>query len=104
MQTSTIVNGKRNGTSPAESSTVVDVVIDGSMYAAHPGERLVELLNRIGVKLSQVCYHPQLGPIQTCDTCMVEINGQLARACATNISEGMRVSTVSSKARAAQQE
>jgi len=22
------------------------------------------------VKISQVCYHPQLGPIETCDTCM----------------------------------
>jgi predicted molibdopterin-dependent oxidoreductase YjgC len=26
--------------------------------------------------LSQVCYLPQLGPIQTCDTCIVEVNGE----------------------------
>src|SRR5580700_774984 len=104
MQTSTIVNGNRTETSPAESSMAVDVVIDGSRYAAYPEERLVDLINRVGVKLSQVCYHPQLGPIQTCDTCIVEINGQLVRACATTVSEGMSVSTVSPKAHAAQQE
>jgi formate dehydrogenase major subunit len=104
MQTSTIVNGKQSGIVPEEKPVAVDVLIDGRSFPAHLGERLVDLINRVGVKLSQVCYHPQLGPIQTCDTCMVEINGQLARACATAISEGMSISTVSSKARSAQQE
>src|SRR6202049_2131256 len=104
MQISAIVNGKRNETSPAENPAEVGVVIDGSSHAARPGERLVDLINRVVLKLSQVCYHPQLGPIQTCDTCMVEINGQLVRACATTVSDGMSVSTVSAKAHAAQKE
>src|ERR1700687_5653503 len=104
MKTTTMIKDKRNGTPPVETSMEVDVVIDGSSHAAHPGERLVDLINRGGVKLPQVCYHPQLGPIQTCDTCMVEVNGQLVRACATIVSEGLNVSTVSSKAHAAQQE
>src|ERR1700719_3893333 len=104
MQTSTIVNGKRNGMVPAENPPEVAVVVDGSSHAAHTGERLIDLINRVGLKLSQVCYHPQLGPIQTCDTCLVEINGQLVRACATTVSDGMSVSTVSSKAHAARRE
>jgi formate dehydrogenase major subunit len=104
MQTSTILSAKRNRTSPAANLVPLDVVIDGSSYTAHPGERLVDLINRVGVKLSQVCYHPQLGPIQTCDTCLVEINGQLVRACAATVSEGMKVSTVSPRAHTAQQE
>jgi len=104
METTTMINGKRSETSPAESSAEVGVVIDGSSHAAHPGERLVDLINRVGLKLSQVCYHPQLGPIQTCDTCLVEINGQLVRACATTVSNGMTVTTASSKAHAARQE
>ena len=96
MQTSTIVNGKETNAAPAECPAVVGVAIDGLMHAAQPGERLLDLINRAGVKLAQVCYHPQLGPIQTCDTCLVEIDGQLVRACATTVSEGMSVSTVSS--------
>src|SRR5882762_9619574 len=76
MITTAMINEARNGMSPEESSTEVGVVIDGLSHAAHPGERLVDLVNRMGLKLPQVCYHPQLGPIQTCDTCLVEINGQ----------------------------
>jgi formate dehydrogenase major subunit len=104
MEITTMTNGKRNGISPAESSAEVGVVIDGSSHAARQGERLVDLINRVGLKLSQVCYHPQLGPIQTCDTCLVEINGQLVRACATTVSDGMSVTIASSKAHAARQE
>jgi formate dehydrogenase major subunit len=104
MKTTTMMNEKRNGISPGQNSTEVGVVIDGSGHLAHPGERLLDLINRVGLKLSQVCYHPQLGPIQTCDTCLVEINGQLVRACATTVSDGMSVTTTSSKAHAARQE
>ena len=82
----------------------VNVSIDGVMQSAQPRERLVDLINRVGKKLSQVCYHPQLGPIQTCDTCMVEVNGALQRACATEVSDGMIVLTSSAKAGAAQRE
>jgi formate dehydrogenase major subunit len=83
---------------------MINVTIDGSVQAASTDERLVDLINRTGGKLSQVCYHPQLGPIQTCDTCMVEVNGQLRRACATPVSAGMNVLTASAKAGAAQRE
>ena len=51
MQTSTIVNGKRNNMSPAEKSPEVGVVIDGSSHAARPGEWLVDLINRVGLKV-----------------------------------------------------
>jgi formate dehydrogenase major subunit len=66
------------------------------------GERLIDLLNRCGVRVPQVCYHPQLGPIQTCDTCLVEVDGALVRACATEARSGMIVATGSAGARSAQ--
>src|SRR5437867_12311370 len=80
------------------------LTIDGSVNQAKAEERLVDLINRVGVKLPQVCYHPQLGPIQSCDTCMVEVDGKLVRACATKAASGMNVSTKSAKAVAAQVE
>ena len=52
----------------------------------------------------QVCYLAQMGPVQTCDTCMVEVNGQLVRACATPVTAGMRVVTESSRVDIAQRE
>ena len=83
---------------------MIRVTIDGVVQETTSGERLIDVINRAGVKISQVCYHPQLGPIQTCDTCMVETNGQLVRACATTASAGMEIFTKSQKAAAAQRE
>src|SRR5437588_7090648 len=80
------------------------LTIDGSVTDAKADERLVDLINRVGSQLPQVCYHPQLGPIQSCDTCMVEVDGKLVRACATKVAAGMNVSTKSTKAVAAQRE
>jgi formate dehydrogenase major subunit len=80
------------------------ITIDSSNYVAEPGERLIDVLNRTGKKLPQVCYHPQLGPIQTCDTCLVEINGTLARACAAEVTAEMQVVTESDLAQTARRE
>src|SRR5437588_12103151 len=82
----------------------ITVTVDGALKAAQPEERLVDLLNRTGTKIPQVCYHPQLGPIQTCDTCMVEADGEMVRACATVLAAGMDVSTKSARALAGQRE
>ena len=65
--------------------------INGKPQAIEPGERLIDLINRSGIEVPQVCYHPQLGPIQSCDTCMVEVDGKLVRACGTMAAEGMNV-------------
>ena len=83
---------------------MIAVTIDGVAHEASSGERLIDVINRAGLDIAQVCYHPQLGPIQTCDTCMVETNGQLTRACAAIVSAGMKVLTNSVKTAAAQRE
>jgi len=82
----------------------INVTIDGVATEARSGERLIDLLNRRGPQISQVCYHPQMGPIQTCDTCLVEINGNLVRACATTLADGVAVTTNSARADAARRE
>src|SRR5258708_18544414 len=83
----------------------ISVTIDGAITEAKPDERLVDILNRTGKnKIPQVCYHPQMGPIQTCDTCMVEADGKLVRACATLVAAGMNIATNSARASAAQKE
>lgn len=82
----------------------MSITLDDSVYEARVGERLIDVINRAKIKLAQVCYHPQLGPVQTCDTCIVETNGKLVRACATIVTEGMRVSTTSAAASAAQKQ
>src|SRR5258706_465415 len=83
---------------------MIRMTVDGLACEATADERLIDLINRTGSKVPQVCYHPQLGPIQTCDTCMVEVDGKLVRACATAVSAGINVNTKSADAIAAQRE
>jgi formate dehydrogenase major subunit len=83
---------------------MISILVDGLAREAVADERLIDVINRAGSKVPQVCYHPQLGPIQTCDTCMVEVDGRLVRACATIASEGLNVNTKSADAIAAQRE
>jgi formate dehydrogenase major subunit len=80
------------------------ITIDGSSHEAQTGERLIDVINRCGKELPQVCYHPQLGPIQTCDTCIVEVDGKLTRACGTTVSGAVNVLTKSASADRAQRE
>jgi formate dehydrogenase major subunit len=80
------------------------VILNGKAQEFKPGERLIDTINRSGILIPQVCYHSQLGPIQTCDTCMVEMDGKLVRACGTYAVNGAQVETASPAAQAAQRE
>jgi formate dehydrogenase major subunit len=94
---------------PADTTPNTRVIIDGQEVPAHAGELLIELLNRRTAEyelraVPQVCYLPQMGPIQSCDTCMVKVNGELARACGTHVVAGMKVETVGETVDIAQRE
>ena len=78
--------------------------VNGKAQEIKAGERLIDTINRSGITIPQVCYHSQLGPIETCDTCMVEIDGKLVRACGTPAIDGAQVETASPRAQAAQRE
>jgi formate dehydrogenase major subunit len=77
------------------------VLVDGRPLTPNGARTILELLNASGVDLPQVCYHPSLGAVRTCDTCLVELDGRLVRACATPVSAGQRVSVGSARATAA---
>lgn len=90
---------------PDPTPPATEVIIDGHTVQGLVGEPLIDVINReTGKELAQVCYLQQLGPIETCDTCMVDVNGQLTRACGTRVEPGMRVETESVRAQAAQRE
>ena len=79
------------------------VVVDGRPLELGGARTILEVLNRNGVEIPQVCYHPSLGPLETCDTCLVELNGELVRSCATPVAEDLRISVASKRAVEARQ-
>lgn len=88
----------------AEIQADIEVTIDGQRALAAPEELLGSVLRRLGHELPQVCHHPSLGPLQTCDTCIVEVAGQPRRACALRLEPGMRIETQTPRAVAAREE
>ncbi len=80
------------------------VVAEGKSCEARAGETILDVLTRNGIEIPHLCYHPSLGPLQTCDTCLVEVGGKLVRACATPAADAMQVTALSGHARAAQRD
>jgi formate dehydrogenase major subunit len=94
---------------PADNSPNTQLTIDGQPVPIRSGELLIEVLNLYAKTherkpVPQVCYLPQMGPIETCDTCMVKVNGELVRACGTRALAGMVVETAGEAVDIAQRE
>ncbi|PLS09604.1 formate dehydrogenase subunit alpha [Neobacillus cucumis] len=72
----------------------IHITINGAEVEAAEGQTVLQYLNDSSIEVPQVCYHPSLGPIETCDTCIVEINGELVRSCSTPLKEGDVIDTM----------
>ena len=85
-------------------SSEIKVQIDGADARALPDESVLALLTRHGREIPHVCYHPALGALQTCDTCMVEVDGRLVRSCVTPARADMKIAVGSARAEEARRE
>src|SRR5260370_33723928 len=99
MDLTKVVNAGEAGKQPQ-----VEISLDGTAIPATQGELLVEAILR-HKEIPHICYHsPLMGPIQTCDTCLVEVDGQLVRSCGTKVGEHMTQVTDSKRATDARSE
>ncbi|MDD1502133.1 formate dehydrogenase subunit alpha [Lysinibacillus sp. CNPSo 3705] len=80
------------------------IKINGQPYDVAEGATILDTINQNGIAHPQICHVPAVDPIETCDTCIVEVNGQLVRSCSTKAVNGMDIQLTSDKAKAAQTE
>ncbi|TQR32926.1 formate dehydrogenase subunit alpha [Lysinibacillus sphaericus] len=80
------------------------IKINGQPYDVAEGATILDTINQNGIAHPQICHVPAVDPIETCDTCIVEVNGQLVRSCSTKALNGMDIQLTSDKAKAAQTE
>ncbi|OKL37467.1 formate dehydrogenase subunit alpha [Domibacillus mangrovi] len=80
------------------------ITINKQQYPASESATILEVINQHDITHPQICYVPEVDPIQTCDTCIVEVNGELVRACSTMVTNGMNVELTSPRAKEAQTE
>ncbi|WP_018394616.1 formate dehydrogenase subunit alpha [Bacillus sp. 37MA] len=80
----------------------VRVTINGEEASLQNDQTILHALTDRSLTIPSVCYHPSLGPIETCDTCIVQVNGEFVRSCSTVIQEGDVIDSVSPEVKEAQ--
>ena len=83
---------------------MVKVEINGQVIEAHEGDMLIDVADDAQISIPRFCYHKKLSIAVNCRMCLVEVEGawKPLPACATPVTDGMKVHTNSPKAKAAQ--
>lgn len=83
---------------------MVEVEIDGKKVEIVEGSTVMHAANKLGVYVPHFCYHKKLSIAANCRMCLVEVEKapKPLPACATPVSDGMKIHTRSEKAISAQ--
>jgi len=83
---------------------MIELELDGKKVSAKPGSTILEVALGQGKYIPHFCYHKKLSIAANCRMCLVEVEKapKPLPACATPITEGMKVSTCSKIAAEAQ--
>lgn len=76
------------------------IEIDGKTLEADNGKMIIEVADEAGIFIPRFCYHKKLSVAANCRMCLVEVenNRKPVPACATPITNGMKVFTNSEEA------
>ncbi len=82
----------------------ITIEVNGEPREARPGQMLIEVTDACGDYVPRFCYHEKLSVAANCRMCLVEVENapKPLPACATPVSDGMKVFTRSEAAIAAQ--
>ena len=84
---------------------MINLEIDGKAVQVPPGSTLMDAANQVGAYVPHFCYHKKLSIAANCRMCLVQVEKapKPLPACATPVTEGMKVFTASEYAKKAQQ-
>jgi formate dehydrogenase major subunit len=72
----------------------VGLFVDGRHVQAEAHMTIIEAAEANGIEVPSLCHDPRLTPTGRCGLCVVEVAGELVKACETPVSEGLEVVTV----------
>ena len=76
---------------------MIKIKIDGKAVEVKPKTSIIEVADKIGIDIPRFCYHKKLSVAANCRMCLVEVKNfaKPLPACATQVIEGMEISTKS---------
>lgn len=83
---------------------MINIEIDGIPLTVDPSKMIIQAADEAGIDIPRFCYHKKLSIAANCRMCLVEVEkaNKALPACATPVSEGMKIFTASPVAKAAQ--
>jgi NADH-quinone oxidoreductase subunit G len=84
---------------------MINLEIDGKAVQVPPGSTVMDAATQVGAYVPHFCYHKKLSIAANCRMCLVQVEKapKPLPACATPVTEGMKVFTASDYAKKAQQ-
>ena len=78
---------------------MLNIEIDGKKLQVEAGSMVIEAADAAGIYIPRFCYHKKLSVAANCRMCLVDVEkvAKPVPACATPVTEGMRISTRSQK-------
>jgi len=78
---------------------MLNIEIDGKKMQVEAGSMVIEAADAAGIYIPRFCYHKKLSVAANCRMCLVDVEkvAKPVPACATPVTEGMRISTRSQK-------
>ena len=73
----------------------ITLYIDDQRVECKPGTTIIEAADHIGIYIPRFCYHEKLSVVASCRMCLVEVENapKTLPACATPVTDGMKVKT-----------
>ncbi len=83
---------------------MIEIEIDGVKLTVPQNSMIIEAADEAGINIPRFCYHKKLSIAANCRMCLVEVEkvGKPLPACATPVTQGMKVFTKSARALEAQ--
>jgi NADH-quinone oxidoreductase subunit G/NADP-reducing hydrogenase subunit HndD len=75
----------------------MQVTINNKKVECQEGQTILQLLEKQGIEVPTLCYHPNLKPEGRCRICLVDVDGKLMTSCDTKIKNGMNIITDSKR-------
>jgi iron-only hydrogenase group A len=89
-----------------EGKQKVHITLDGQRLQVDSGQTIMQVAERLGIRIPRLCHHPELSLSGACRVCIVEVQdtGQYMASCATEVWDGMVVLTNSPEIRQARRD
>jgi len=72
-------------------SSAFTITIDGRSVVVRQGDSILGAARKLGIDIPTLCYLEKCGPLNTCQVCLVKVDGRLVPSCGTKAVPGMVV-------------